>query len=309
LKLVVDDAIVGAELALSCFGNVELRRGADIEPGDADALVIRSVTTIRSIAGSRVQFIGSATAGIDHVDLDALRGITFAHAPGCNAPAVVDYVLEATGDREGPVGIVGVGEIGRRLAAALPDREVLLNDPPRQERGDPGDWRSLDELVQRCAILSLHVPDIRTGPHPTVHLLDLDRVPPQTLVINTARGSAVDNEQLLRWPGRAVIDVWEDEPNLRWDLLHGDRVELATPHIAGYSRLGKATATAMIHAALARHLGVEPTITAHDILPLIPAAPAEPLRRTDARLRALLDEPEADRPRLFEALRRTYALR
>ena len=93
------------------------------------------------------------------------------------------------------------------------------------------------------------------------------------------------------------------------DLLRGDKLALATPHIAGYSRLGKANATAVIHTALARHLGVPPTVTAADILALIKTTPAEPLRTTDHRLRALLDASEPERAGLFERLRRTYALR
>ncbi len=325
MKIVVDDAIAGGRAAFARFGEVVALRGRAIDAAvvaDAEVLVVRTVTRVDAalVEGSALRFVGSATAGIDHVDVDALqaRGIAFAHAPGCNAPAVVEYVLAAIEGREGPIGIVGHGEIGSRLAPALRTRglEVLVDDPPRRDRGETvvGGWSSRDEVLERCRVVTFHVPAVRSGPYATHHLLDargLDRLPAGALVINTSRGEVVDNAALEAWlaagRGQAVLDVWEGEPVLQWSLLARREVVLATPHIAGYSRDAKARATAMIHRALADWLGVDERLDPGSIMPAGP--PAEPLPRTDAKLRALLDLPEADRPEAFEALRRAYPLR
>src|SRR5690606_19552610 len=66
---------------------------------DVDVLLVRSVTRVdaKLLAGSRCRFVGTATSGTDHIDIDWLRaqGIAFADAHGCNAGAVADYVLAA----------------------------------------------------------------------------------------------------------------------------------------------------------------------------------------------------------------------
>lgn len=325
MRIVVDDAVTAWEAAFGGLGELVPVRGRAIDAAvvrEADALVVRSVTRVdaRLVEGSALRFVGTATAGIDHVDVEALRshGIAFASAPGSNAPAVVDYVLGAIGSREGPVGIVGHGEIGGRLSAALRGRgmDVLVNDPPREDRGETivGGWTPLRELLSACRVVTFHVPGERQGPYATRHLLDaggLRLLRAGALVVNSSRGDVVANGALEAWlvagRGNAVLDVWEGEPELRWSLLGRPEVVLATPHIAGYARLAKARATAMIHAALAEHLGVPDRI---DPALLVPAAPpGESLRVTDARLRRLLGVPEADRPELFEALRRDYPLR
>ena len=325
MKIVVDDAIAGWREAFAGFGEVVALRGRAIDAAavaDAKVLVVRTVTRVDAalVEGSALRFVGSATAGIDHVDVEALRerGIAFAHAPGCNAPAVVEYVLEAIEGREGPVGIVGVGEIGSRLAPMLRARgvEVLVDDPPRRDRGErvEGGWSSLHEVLARCRVVTFHVPAMHAGPYATHHLLDargLDRLCAGAVVVNTSRGEVVDNAALESWlaagRGHAVLDVWEGEPSLRWSLLARTEVVLATPHIAGYSRAAKARATTMIHAALAKWLGVDDHLDPASIMPAVPEA--EPLHATDAKLRALLQLPEPDRAEAFEALRRAYALR
>ena len=332
-RIVADDAI--PHLA-EAFGEVTRVRGADITAAhlrDADALLVRSVTRVDDalLDGSSVSFVASATAGVDHIDQAALRrrGITFAHAPGCNARAVVEYVLAATlHELRGPVGVVGYGQIGRRLTTALRrlGYEVLVCDPPRAEVGCTAEtYQPLDVLLERCATVTFHVPKVVTGPHATRHLLTaagLDRLRPGALVINTCRGEVVDNAALEDWlaaeRGAAILDVWEHEPQLRWTLL--SRCRLATPHIAGYTHEGKARGTAMVHAAAMRAWGEPIGFWADDVLPVATALPANasqaevlqhvhPLAETDATLRALLEQPEPARASAFEALRRGYTFR
>ena len=85
---------------------------------------------------------------------------------------------------------------------------------------------------------------------------------PSTIFLNAARGEVVDTQALLsairqERIGPTVLDVWEEEPNINWDLFQA--ATLGTPHIAGHSLDGKANGTYMIYTALCKHLGMEPT--------------------------------------------------
>ena len=251
---------------------------------DADVLLVRSVTRVDAalLAGSRVRFVGSATSGCDHVDRHWLeqQGIRFAHAPGCNAGAVVQYLLSAFCAlrphwRELVVGIVGCGAVGGRLYRLLRGLGVrcLVHDPllpaAIPERCD------LDAVLAGADILCLHVPLTSGGDHPTFHLLDADRLArlkSGCLLINAARGAVVDNAALRQRlaagaPLTAVLDVWEGEPRL--DLALSRQVAIGTPHIAGYSREGRENGTRAVHAAFCGWLGVSP--------PAAPAGALQPL--------------------------------
>ncbi len=337
--IVADDAIPHLDAA---FGTDAVRRvrGADIGRShlqNATALLVRSVTRVDAnlLEGTPVRFVGSATAGTDHVvraDLDAL-GIHFAHAPGCNARAVTEYVLTALlsfGGFTDPVGVVGYGQIGRRLTTALRrlGYTVLVCDPPRADAGFEDErYHPLSTLLRGCPTLSLHVPKVLDGAYATRHLLDaeaLATLPTGALVLNTCRGDVVDNAALHAWldagHGHAVLDVWEGEPNVRSGLLRHPAIRLATPHIAGYTAEGKARGTRMVHDALQQHLKTTPTFEERAVLEPVAALPKDadapavlrtlhPLHAPDADLRGLLRLPAVDRPRAFEALRRGYVLR
>ena len=236
---------------------------------DADALIIRTRTRCDAalLDGSRVRFIGSATIGTDHIDLDycATHGITVRNAPGCNAPAVAQWVfcavhawMQARGiaTPDGlTLGIVGVGHIVSIVArwAAQLGFTVLLNDPPRENRNDSLDviFSPLTELQQRCDIITFHTPLTRDGQWPTWNMCDqafLDGLARCRLILDAARGPIADNAALLGWHGDVGLDCWENEPNISRELL--DKCIVATPHIAGYSAAGKQRGTAMMLAAL-----------------------------------------------------------
>ncbi|PMR75445.1 4-phosphoerythronate dehydrogenase PdxB [Billgrantia endophytica] len=296
MRIVVDDNVPAAE---ACFGELgRLVRLPGREIGldalcNADALVVRSITRLDETlideamaAGARLRFVGTCTIGTDHVDQEALarHGIGFASAPGCNAAAVVDYVLsslltlaEYQGWRltDRRVGIVGVGNVGGRLLARLSAMgiECLACDPPRVDRaGSTGiegmgvestkGFTDLDTLIDQCDVLCLHTPLVSDGPHPTHHLLDAQRIAqlvPGTVLLNAGRGDCVDGLALrsrLAGPGdiSAVLDVWETEPGIDGALR--DLVNLGTPHIAGYSLDGKLRGTHQVYAAMSRHLGL-----------------------------------------------------
>ena len=355
MRIVADENIPLVEQAFAGLGTVDVRPGRDLRRehlAGADILLVRSVTRVdrELLEGTPVRFVGTATIGTDHVDTEYLarHQIAFAAAAGCNANSVAEYVVTALlelrdGGRLSPtrrptVGIIGVGHVGGRVAAKLEALgwPVLLNDPPRQRRGDGGTWHPLDQLLAAADVVSLHVPLTRTGPDATVHLLDparLQQLRDDAILINTARGSVVDGAALRAWLDGgsrrgAVLDVWEKEPRI--DPALARRVWIGTPHIAGYSQDGKLAGTRMMHDAVARFLGLAPawvppvppevareaTFAAHsldrppDRLALELIRDRYDIGRDDAALRAVLAATDAEPAgRGFDRLRRDYPAR
>ncbi|MEN0583936.1 MULTISPECIES: 4-phosphoerythronate dehydrogenase PdxB [unclassified Kosakonia] len=291
MKILVDENMPYARDLFSRLGEVKAVPGRPIpvaELADADALMVRSVTKVNDglLQGTGIKFVGTATAGTDHVDEAFLQqaGIAFSAAPGCNAIAVVEYVFSSLlmlAERDGfalqdrTVGIVGVGNVGGRLQARLEAFGVrtLLCDPPRADRGDDGDFCSLDELVREADVLTFHTPLFKEGPYKTLHLADdalLSRLQPGTILINACRGPVVDNAALLQrlQAGQAlsvVLDVWEPEPDLNVDLLN--LVDIGTAHIAGYTLEGKARGTTQVFEAFSDFLGKRQQVALDTLLP------------------------------------------
>lgn len=308
MRIVIDDAIAWHAEAFGHLGELHAMPGASIDQAAvrrADVLIVRTVTRVTAalVEGSAVRFVGTATAGEDHIERAALeqRGVTVARAPGCNAQAVAEYVAAVlaharrwgTGAPPGPVGVVGLGHVGRRTARVLRalGYDVLACDPPLGERRAAGlptedpdpaltimaryeRLGSLEQVLESSFVVTLHVPLERSGPHPTWHLMGdrlLSRLRHGQLLLNTCRGGVVDDAALERWladaSGRAVLDVWEGEPRPRAGLLREPGgVLLGTPHVAGYSLEGKVAATRMVHEALCRFLGRAPSFDGRAVL-------------------------------------------
>lgn len=239
----------------------------------SSALFVRSTTRVDHalLENTNIRFVGSATAGIDHVDVDALmtRNITFASAPGSNAWAVVEYVMANVLDLVPDVtnvtmGIVGFGNVGRRLARAASRYgcSVIVNDPPLVDAGllhndQPYPVRDLATIMSTCDVITVHTSLTSTGPHPTVDLISADLLSTakrSAIIINAARGGIVDERALVdhHLAGRltAVLDVYADEPHV--DLETINTIERVTPHIAGYSLDAKRDGAAMVFAAYHR---------------------------------------------------------
>ena len=291
VKILVDENMPYARELFSRLGEVKPVAGRPIpvdELADAQALMVRSVTKVNAslLSGTAVKFVGTATAGTDHVDQAWLgeAGIGFSAAPGCNAIAVVEYVFSALlmlAERDGfalkdrTVGIVGVGNVGSRLQARLEAWGVrtLLCDPPRADRGDAGDFRPLEDLVREADILTFHTPLFKEGPYKTLHLADdalIGALKPGTILINACRGAVVDNAALLTRleAGQdlsVVLDVWEPEPDLNVELLK--RVDIGTPHIAGYTLEGKARGTTQVFEAFSAFIGHRQQVALDTLLP------------------------------------------
>ena len=139
---------------------------------NADILVVRTRTKVdeKLLSGSSVRLVCTATIGFDHIDTAycEAQGIRWMACPGCNAQAVCDYIEEAIDEvqstKETTIGIVGVGHVGSLVAQMAERRgmKVLLNDPPK------GIGIPLDEIAQKCDIITFHVPIDQT----TYHLCD-----------------------------------------------------------------------------------------------------------------------------------------
>ncbi len=352
MRIVADSKIPLVEEAFAELGEVLRFHTCDLTPRmlrQAQVLLIRSETRIdaRLLDGSGVEFVGTATIGTDHVDIDYLqrRRIGFANAPGSNARSVAEYLIASLLElavRRGEelsgrsLGIVGVGNIGSLVerAGRQLGLRVLRNDPPRA-RAEPGEaFHSLEEVLQ-ADIVTLHVPLQKTGPDPTYHLLDRTRLAQMrrgALLINTSRGAVVESAALLEELERgrlaaAVLDVWEGEPDIDCNLLL--RTQLGTPHIAGHSWDGKVQGTHMIYQSCCRFFSLPPRWPDRptgssprlvDWSALTGPASRESrllelvrysydIREDDRRLRAILSVPSESRGHYFKRLRREYPVR
>lgn len=344
LNILADENMPKVEAIFGQFGEVKRLPGREMtaaDLADTDLLLVRSVTQVNQtlLDSSPVRFVGTATIGMDHIDQPYLqqRNIGFSNAPGCNADAVVDYVLsviflqareQGFDPADRVYGIVGVGNVGGRLYQRLTDLgyQVLRNDPPRAER-EPG-FVDLDQLLEQADCLCLHTPLTREGVYPTQHLFaapELAKLKPGTLLINAGRGPVIDNQALLARlsaePDLTVaLDVWEYEPAVSAELAkHCVQV---SPHIAGYSLDGKIRGTFMLYQAFCQHLSIAPELTLEAFLPEMPHATFaegdDPLdlmlsvydpRVDDQLLRETLHLPETEQKQAFDQLRKHYRLR
>jgi erythronate-4-phosphate dehydrogenase len=203
------------------------------------------------------------------------------------------------------LGVIGVGQVGSRVvekAAAL-GMKVLQNDPPRRLQEGLPELLDLDQVLMESDVITLHVPLIRDGPFRTEHLADhrfFEQLAGGVLFINTSRGEVVDSDALRTALGRgwvlaAALDVWEGEPDLSLDLL--EHVEIATPHIAGYSFEGKLSGSTMVYEDVCRFFEVE---CRRDYASLYPPW-EEPCLRLDERGRLAQDV-------IHQAVQRAYAI-
>jgi len=320
LKLIIDENIAFVNTAFNQFGNVTLLPGREISNSvlkDADVLIVRSITKVNEklLENTPVKFVGTATIGTDHIDIDFLKknNIAFADAKGCNAYSVAEYVIASLLNlsikfdfslKDKSIGIIGVGNVGSKVTAfaeAL-GMKVLLNDPPLQrqhvnsqkviskesstEKSVKGirllpsvevtneikkeslqknnyerSYVKLEKILS-ADIITLHVPLNLMGIDKTYHLFDkekLSKIKDKTILLNTSRGSVINNAELLdvieKKKLKVVLDVWENESDINVELLN--KVLIGTPHIAGYSFEGKVNGTQMIYNSLCEFLDVD----------------------------------------------------
>jgi len=351
MKIVADENIPLVGEAFGPMGEVVAVPADAIRPAllrDAQALLVRSVTPVGAalLDGSAVRFVATATIGVDHVNQEYLqqRGIAFASAEGSNAQSVAEYVFTALAvlaERGGwrlvgrTLGIVGVGNVGSRVARIAEGlgMTVLANDPPlARETGDPK-YVPIETLFD-ADIVTFHVPLSREGHDATYHMIGeslLSRLKRDVILLNTSRGSVADTAALKATCaagrlGALVFDVWKNEPNIDLELLNA--VDIATPHIAGYSYDGKVNGTRMILEAFCRHFGLARAWNPSPLMPppetpriRLPAGvdaqqairyatrAAYDIEADDARLRAIREKPAKGRSAYFKSLRKNYPVR
>jgi erythronate-4-phosphate dehydrogenase len=344
MKILIDENMPYASQLFSQLGEVILKPGRDLTADDLvdiDALMIRSVTKVNEALlqkANKLKFVGTATAGTDHVDQDLLqeREIFFTAAPGCNKVGVAEYVfsvLMVLAQQRGfsvfdkTVGIVGAGQVGSYLADCLRGigLNVLINDPPKEAEGDARQFTELETLLETADVITLHTPLTKTGQWPTHHLINaekLENLRSDQILINAARGPIVDNDALKRRLQKqdgftAVLDVFEFEPQVDMALL--PLLAFATPHIAGYGLEGKARGTTMIFNSYCAFIGYDLWASPNKLLPVAPISEVclsqawdeatlanlihliYDVRRDDALFRR-----EIAKPGSFDAMRKHY---
>lgn len=272
---------------------------------DAEALIVRNQTQVTAQlleAAPHLRVVGRLGVGLDNIDLAAARtrGVTVTAARNANAIAVAEYVLAAmlhvtrnltaadASVRAGAwdrvhfggnelwgrtLGLIGVGEIGRRVAlrARAFGMHVIGYDP----LVGPYDFAPaeqsitllpLDDVLARADVVSLHVPLIAATRH-LINAERLARMQPHATLINTARGGIVDETALLNALNsgqlhRAVLDVREIEPPPADDPLRTCDAVLLTPHIAGLTAQAQERTSQLVIADVLRVLAGERAIGA-----------------------------------------------
>ena len=237
---------------------------------DADVIMIANMPLSGEVISAcpNLKYIDVAFTGVDHVDLEAAKakGVKVSNAAGYSNEAVSELVLcmmlallrnvpqvearcRAGQTKDGlvgvelmgkTVGIVGVGAIGTRTAELCHAFGCKILGNKRHVRGNEPDYIqfvSLEELLSRSDIVSLHCP-LNEDSRGMINKDTIAKMKPGALLINAARGPVVDSQALADalnsgYLGGAGIDVFETEPPLdpAHPLLHSKNT-IVTPHVA-----------------------------------------------------------------------------
>ncbi|WP_018982102.1 4-phosphoerythronate dehydrogenase [Salinimonas chungwhensis] len=277
MKILYEDTIPRGREYFSTLGEARSYAAADVTPHAVswcDYLAVRSTTPVNETLlqqAESLRLVATATAGSNHLDKTYLQGqgIPWHDAGGCNAIAVAEYVVSIllTAHQQEKldlsrirVGIVGAGHVGTALSNLLNALGIafVLNDPPREQNGDKRNFVGLEEALC-CDVVTLHVPFVKDGLHPTVNLLNekhLAALNSSQLLINACRGEVIDENALLQrlrssQPPLVALDVYQNEPHINRDLLA--HLWLATGHTAGHSVEGKLRGTQMVYEQFCEH--------------------------------------------------------
>ena len=240
----------------------------------ADAIIVTAMfpATRKVIEStSRLKMIAIRSAGFEGADLKAAtdRGVVVTNNPGANAEAVADMAIGlmlsvsrqiARKDREmrqglyprgnggedlfrKTVGIIGLGNVGKRVAKRVQGFEVkvIANDIveyPEFQKQYNIPYYSKEELLRRSDFVTVHVP-LDNSTRGMINEDRLRMMKKTSFLINTARGAIVDEKALYRalkegWIAGAGLDVFETEPPVFRDHILLDNV-VSTPHSAGLS--------------------------------------------------------------------------
>ncbi|MFQ3857844.1 NAD(P)-dependent oxidoreductase [Leptospira kirschneri] len=204
-----------------------------------------------------VKIFATVSSGTDHVDFNILKefGKIFLNAPGCNAGSVAEYCFagllsrfEESELKRLKVGLIGHGHTGKEFYKILISKGVncIFYDPFYKTESSP-----LNEVLD-ASVLSFHVPLTKDGPEPTFQFVSaslIDSLKPGTVFINTSRGGILSQEAFDRLIARndifKILDVFDPEPpaSEMGGKLAEMKHSILTPHIAGYSQLGRIVGT------------------------------------------------------------------
>lgn len=317
MKIIADKNIPFLKGVVEDFGDVEYIAGNEFSNErikDAEVLIIRTVAKMdeKMLQNTSVKLICTATIGFDHIDTQYCddHNIVWKNAPGCNSSSVQQYIIsvlillaknKGLNLKDKTIGIIGVGNVGKKVAKACEvlDMRVLLNDPIREIAEGPDGFVSLDIIKSEADIITFHTPLTKDGDFKTYHLggnIFFESLEKKPIIINTARGSIIDTHAIKKalrvgTISGAIIDCWENEPEV--DLEYMEMVDVATPHIAGYSADGKANATRMALETIARYYDLDRSSIDY----INPSAPAD----------SIIDLNKYDQTeRLYSALLATY---
>jgi len=260
--------------------------------GECDVLVTRSFNRVtRRVIdrAPRLELIAQGTSGTDNIDHAAARerGITILNLPGANADAVAELVIcfmialtrtvpaytrELMGGvwnredcasrhelRHHRLGIVGLGEVGRRVARlagvfGMPVSAVdpYITDADFVERG-AARVRSLEELLRNSEIVTLHVP-LTSETRRMIAAAQLRSMPRGAILINAARGEVLDQNAALdalrsNHLGGLALDVFDPEPPAA--PLPDDPRLILTPHVGGCTFEAKSAIGAKLYEKIA----------------------------------------------------------
>ena len=257
------------------------------------ALIVRNRTQVTKdlmLAAPELKCVGRLGVGLDNIDLDACKNLDVKVIPatGANNLSVAEYVVTnalillrnayqakadmlagawprmACAGREvagKTMGLIGYGAIARETAkrAASLGMDICAFDPFLKQ--DDPVWQtaargSLDEVLQRSDVVSLHVP-LSNDTH---HLINRDRLSQMksgAVLINAARGGVVDEAALATslengQIAGAALDVFETEPLSKEsaEKFHGLNNLILTPHIAGVTEESNIRVSSMIAEAV-----------------------------------------------------------
>ena len=270
--------------------------------GDAELVLTNKVAfpadTIAALP--RLQYIGVLATGTDIVDLEAARAqnITVTNAPGYSGASVAQHVFallleltnhvaahsEAVHESQwarcpdfsftvAPIvelagktlGIVGVGDIGQRVAhiGHAMGMNVAVHSRSRKELGVPAQWVALDELFEHSDVVSLHCP-LNEQTRAMVNAERLASMKPSAYLINAGRGPLIDEAALAEalrsgQIAGAGLDVLSEEPPASGSPLIGAPRCIITPHNAWASRESRQRLMAIVADNIKAVLAGRPT--------------------------------------------------
>ncbi len=278
----------------------------------AAVLVVRStkVTAAAFEAATDLGLVIRAGAGVNTIDLDAASqgGVFVANCPGRNAIAVAELTMglllaldrkipdavadlragkwrkkhygKAAGLLGRKLGLVGFGSIAQAVAQRAQAFGMHVGAYGRSLTAAEGErhgvhvYGSLDDLLEECDAISVHVPYGESTRH-LIGASQLSKMKPGALLLHTARGGVVDDAALRDAIGsgrvRAALDVFEEEPSggeasFETSMRHLDGL-YGTPHIGASTEQAQLATAAEVVRIISGYIGTGEVANVVNVLP------------------------------------------